>query len=59
MSSQKQCHRMRKIHEEQKAYWRLLRDENNALRKKVEYLERRPPIWRLVSLWRWKKEGTV
>ena len=51
MSSQKQCHRMRRFEKELSKRYRDVFD-------RVDYLERRPPIWRLMSYIKWKKEGT-
>lgn len=50
MSSQKQCHRMRQFEKE-------LSERYRNMFERVDYLERRPPVWRLLAYIKWRKEG--
>lgn len=49
--SQRQCKRYRKaikkLEKEQERFWRM-----------VEYLERRPPVWRVLAYIKWAREGS-
>lgn len=53
MSSQKQSHRVRQY----ERWHENIVKENEELKKKVEYLERRPPIYRIFQYMKWKKEA--
>lgn len=52
MSSQKQWHRIRKALYD----YQDVRDENNALRARLVWLERRPPWWKFWAVRKWKGE---
>ena len=53
MSSQKQSHRVRQF----ERWHENIVKENKYLRKRVEYLERRPPIYKLSQYLKWRKEA--
>ena len=54
MSSQKQSHRVRQY----ERWHENIVKENEELKKKVAYFERRPPVYRVFKYMKWKKEAT-
>lgn len=50
--NQRQCKRQRKaakkLDQERERFWRVL-----------DYLERRPPVWRLLAYIKWRREGAA
>ena len=54
MSSQKQSHRVRQY----ERWHENIVKENEELKKKVAYFERRPPVYRVFQYMKWKKEVT-
>lgn len=53
MSSQKQSHRIRQY----ERWHENIVKENEELKKKVAYFERRPPMYRVFKYMKWKKEA--
>lgn len=53
MSSQKQSHRVRKY----ERWHENIVKENEELKKKIAYFERRPPAYRIFQYMKWKKEA--
>ena len=53
MSSQKQSHRVRQF----ERWYENIVKENEQLKKRVDYLERRPPICKLFQYLKWRKEA--
>lgn len=53
MSSQKQSHRVRQY----ERWHENIVKENEELKKKVAYFERRPPVYRVFQYMKWKKEA--
>ena len=53
MSSQKQSHRVRQY----ERWHENIVKENEELKKKIAYFERRPPAYRILQYMKWKKEA--